>query len=98
MEQIRQRLLSHFQYYHRLWKLNYRVRDENGCGLPDIVAGKGRAAHISAPTAQVVARVTRQRSALSSRFFTDHCPLTTDHYFRSIGYMRPSIRPLVPVS
>ncbi len=36
----RQHLLSHLQYYHRLWKLNGRVRKGNGCGLPDMVTGK----------------------------------------------------------
>lgn len=40
---IRQHLLSHFWYYHRLRKLNYRVRNGNGCGLSDMVTGKERA-------------------------------------------------------
>lgn len=26
-------------HYHRLWKLNYRVRNGNGCILPDILTG-----------------------------------------------------------
>ena len=39
---IRRYLLSRFGHYHRLWKLNYRVRDGNGCDLPDMVTGKYR--------------------------------------------------------
>ena len=39
---FRRYLLSHFWHYHRLWKLNYRVRDGNGCDLPDMVTGKYR--------------------------------------------------------
>ena len=42
MDEIRRHLLSHFGYYHRLGKLNYRVRDGNGCGLSDKVTGKRR--------------------------------------------------------
>ncbi len=37
---FRRYLLSRFWHYHRLWKLNYRVRDGNGCDLPDMVTGK----------------------------------------------------------
>ena len=37
---IRQYLLSRLWHYHRLWKLNCRVRDGNGCDLPDMVTGK----------------------------------------------------------
>ena len=40
LDEIRQHLLSHFWYYHRLEELNYRVRDGNGCGLFEIVTGK----------------------------------------------------------
>ena len=40
LDKIRQHLLSHFWYYHRLGKLNDRVRDGNGCGLSEIVTGK----------------------------------------------------------
>ena len=36
---FRRYLLSRFWHYHRLWKLNYRVRDGNGCDLPDMVTG-----------------------------------------------------------
>lgn len=36
---IRRYLLSRFWHYHRLWKLNYRVRYGNGCDLPDMVTG-----------------------------------------------------------
>ena len=39
LERFRQYLLSHFWHYHRLWKLNYRVRDGNGCDLPDMFTG-----------------------------------------------------------
>ena len=38
--ETRRYLLSHFWHYHRLGKLNYRVRDGNGCDLSDIVTGK----------------------------------------------------------
>jgi hypothetical protein len=37
---FRRYLLSRFGHYHRLWKLNCRVRDGNGCDLPDMVTGK----------------------------------------------------------
>ena len=37
---IRRYLLSRLWHYHRLWKLNCRVRDGNGCDLPDMVTGK----------------------------------------------------------
>ncbi len=37
---IRQHLLSHLRYYHRLRELNYRVRNGNGCGLSNMVTGK----------------------------------------------------------
>ena len=40
---IRRYLLSHLQYYHRLGKLNYRVRDGNGCDLYDMFAGRSPA-------------------------------------------------------
>lgn len=30
------------RHYHRLWKLNYCVRNGNRCFLPDMVAKKGR--------------------------------------------------------
>ena len=53
VEKIRQHLLSHLQYYHRLRKLNYRVRDGNGCGLSDMVAGKGRGGRVSGPCARL---------------------------------------------
>jgi hypothetical protein len=36
---IRRYLLSRLWHYHRLWKLNYRVRDGNGCDLPDMFTG-----------------------------------------------------------
>ena len=39
-QEIRRYLLSHFWHYHRLRKLNYRVRDGNGCDLSDLVAGR----------------------------------------------------------
>ena len=39
LKRFRQYLLSHFWHYHRLWKLNYRVRDGNGCDLPDMFTG-----------------------------------------------------------
>jgi hypothetical protein len=35
----RRYLLSHFWYYHRLEKLNGRVRYGNACGLSDMVTG-----------------------------------------------------------
>ena len=38
-KKIRRYLLSRLWHYHRLWKLNYRVRDGNGCDLPDMVTG-----------------------------------------------------------
>ncbi len=46
VNEIRRHLLSHFWYYHRLRKLNYRVRNGNGCGLSDMVTGKERAAQL----------------------------------------------------
>ncbi len=55
MDEIRRHLLSHFGYYHRLGKLNYRVRDGNGCGLSDMVTGKKRAAREGAARLVVVA-------------------------------------------
>ena len=55
MNKIRQHLLSHFWHYHRLGKLNYRVRDGNGCGLSDMVTGKKRAAREGAARLGVVA-------------------------------------------
>ena len=39
---FRRYLLSRLWHYHRLWKLNCRVRDGNGCDLPDMVTGKDR--------------------------------------------------------
>ena len=39
LERFRRYLLSHLWHYHRLWKLNYRVRDGNGCDLPDMFTG-----------------------------------------------------------
>ena len=36
---FRRYLLSRLWHYHRLWKLNYRVRDGNGCDLPDVFTG-----------------------------------------------------------
>ena len=36
---FRRYLLSRLWHYHRLWKLNYRVRDGNGCDLPDMFTG-----------------------------------------------------------
>ncbi len=44
LKKIRQHLLSHFGYYHRPWKLNGRVRNGNGCGLPGMVTGRRPAA------------------------------------------------------
>lgn len=40
--QCRQHLLSRLLHYHRPRKLNDRVRDGNGCGLPGMVTGKER--------------------------------------------------------
>lgn len=37
---FRRYLLSRLWHYHRLWKLNCRVRDGNGCDLPDMITGK----------------------------------------------------------
>ena len=51
MYEIRQHLLSRFGHYHRLGKLNYRVRDGNGCGLSEIVTGKKQAAPLETPSA-----------------------------------------------
>ena len=51
---IRQHLLSHFWYYHRLRKLNYRVRDGNGCDLSDMATGKKRRSGISRATLESV--------------------------------------------
>ena len=51
MNEIRRYLLSHFWHYHRLRKLNYRVRNGNGCGLSDMVTGKsptGRSSPVGA--------------------------------------------------
>ena len=56
---IRQHLLSHFWYYHRLRKLNYRVRNGNGCGLSNMVTGKERIAREGASR--------YERSALSGQ-------------------------------
>ena len=55
VNKIRRHLLSHFWHYHRLGKLNYRVRDGNGCGLSDMVTGKKRAAREGAARLGVVA-------------------------------------------
>ena len=39
----RRYLLSRFGHYHRLGKLNGRVRYGNGCDLSDMVTGRGTA-------------------------------------------------------
>ena len=83
---FRRYLLSHFWYYHRLWKLNYRVRDGNGCDLSDMFTGKF-------PYMPPRRHVVRGRGNW-------HAPsqLLTTVSFRSTRYEWSSIRPLVPVS
>ena len=58
---IRRYLLSHFWYYHRLWKLNYRVRDGNGCDLPDMFTGYSVATAFAVACVVVVGRNSTHR-------------------------------------
>jgi hypothetical protein len=79
-ELIRQHLLSHFWYYHRLRKLNYRVRNGNGCDLSDMVAGKERTGR-TVRTGPLGAVVSGQSLVVSDKqlfvCLTDHWPLAT---------------------
>src|SRR5688572_7251708 len=67
---IRQHLLSRFWHYHRLEKLNYRVRNGNGCGLFNMVTGKESPAGISPPTTRLVVFVLA--SVICDPALSDH--------------------------
>ena len=110
---IRRYLLSHFQDYHRLEKLNCRVRDGNGCFLLDMVAGRsvggrsgpaalGGCFHrwLAASLALPARRATiAQRAGGSERTaLHDANGSVASKTRESFGYKWPSIRPLVPVS
>lgn len=103
VNEIRRHLLSHFGYYHRLGKLNYRVRDGNGCGLSEMVTGKKQAAPVrrrllglclkwERSGEQAGMPASRRRSRPPGGLGILHA------LWRSVEYMWPSIRPLVSVS
>ena len=91
LERFRRYLLSHFWHYHRLWKLNYRVRDGNGCDLPDMFTG-------NCCLAVAAAAVMPRRSGDCAVVVVIGCSIAGRRLMQaSTRYEWSSIRPLVPV-
>ncbi len=82
--------------------LNYRVRDGNGCGHPDMVTGKKCAGRRNPARTWFVAASGKGRTDyfgndLPEQPFDQSTPKALGRFER-VESMWPSIRPLVPVS
>ena len=89
---FRRYLLSRLWHYHRLWKLNYRVRDGNGCDLPDMFTG-----NIESPPSRRMTLCYRSRDNECCVVVVGMSPNRL-WQFRNTRYEWSSVRPLVPVS
>ena len=87
-EKIRQHLLSHFWYYHRLRKLNYRVRNGNGCDLSDMVTGKNRRRALSAAADSIAVQVgiRMRRRVIDLKMVAGNWPISFLNDTRQVPY------------